>query len=411
MNDGLHPDMREASRLTRAGRLTEATALLQRLIRSRDVSNGRGPAAVDLVSETIETTGPGLSSEIGQHIGADAHSRAKGKARAYMPEAFRRLLDGSTLTGLEPAGRLAEPPPADPFDASETGQFLAKSFSSAAGSRSYKLYVPSHYSGQPLPLIVMLHGCTQSPDDFATGTRMNLRAEERDCFVVYPAQAASANASKCWNWFRPGDQQRGQGEPALIAGITRQVISDYSIDRERICAAGLSAGAAEAAILAAAYPDLYAAIGVHSGLACGAASDVSSAFAAMRQNRPTASHRSSHRSPREIGSRRVPAIVFHGDQDTTVRPHNGDEVIAQLREAANTELRTTVERGRAAGGRAYSRTLYHDARGQVFFEQWVVHGAGHAWSGGSPAGSYTDPHGPDATREMLRFFLEHPLRP
>jgi poly(hydroxyalkanoate) depolymerase family esterase len=241
---------------------------------------------------------------------------------------------------------------------------------------------------------------------------MNLRAEEYNCFVAYPEQAASANISKCWNWFRPGDQIRGQGEPALIAGLTRQVMSDYSVDEERVYAAGLSAGAAAAAVLAAAYPDLYAAIGVHSGLACGVASDVPSAFAAMHQSGPMARRRSGGKlSGRGGYARIVPAIVFHGDQDTTVHPTNGDQVIAQLKEALATDARVTVEDGRVPGGRAYTRTVHRDAADHSIFEQWVIHGAGHAWSGGSPIGSYTDPQGPDATQEMLRFFLDHPFSP
>jgi poly(hydroxyalkanoate) depolymerase family esterase len=246
----------------------------------------------------------------------------------------------------------------------------------------------------------MLHGCTQSPDDFAAGTRMNALAEERTCLVAYPAQAASANVSKCWNWFKPGDQQRGQGEPSLIAGITRQVMRDYAVDGERVYVAGLSAGAAAAAIMGMTYPDLYAAIGVHSGLACGAASDLPSAFAAMSQGEAVAL--------RGLGRdrRTVPAIVFHGDRDSTVHPRNGDQVIAQSASAA-TGLYTRVDHGQVPGGHAYSRTVHSDAHGQTILEQWVVHGAGHAWSGGSPAGSYTDPRGPDAGQEMLRFFLEH----
>ena len=163
------------------------------------------------------------------------------------------------------------------------GQFLAGSYTSPAGTRTYKLYIPSGYRGQALPLIVMLHGCTQSPDDFAAGTRMNGLAEEHRCFVVYPAQTPTANGSKCWNWFQAADQQRGQGEPSLIAGITRQIASTYHIDARRVYVAGLSAGGAMAVILGMTYPDLYAAIGIHSGLAYALAHDLPSALAAMQQ--------------------------------------------------------------------------------------------------------------------------------
>jgi poly(hydroxyalkanoate) depolymerase family esterase len=264
MNDRLHAGMREASRLTRAGRLMDATALLQSLLRNgrdRDPanSNAGAPPTIDVVPNAVEVPDA-------LEVAAAEHSRPESAIRAPLPDVLRRFVDRVARSGFGPsAGGLAEPSPAD-IPVPEGAQFLSKSFSSQAGGRTYKLYVPSQYRGQPLPLIVMLHGCTQSADDFAAGTRMNLRADEHNCFVVYPEQAASANISKCWNWFRPEDQIRGQGEPALIAGITRQVMSEYSVDEERIYAAGLSAGGSAAAVLAAAYPDLYAAIGVHSGL-------------------------------------------------------------------------------------------------------------------------------------------------
>jgi poly(hydroxyalkanoate) depolymerase family esterase len=248
----------------------------------------------------------------------------------------------------------------------------------------------------------MLHGCTQSPDDFAAGTRMNAIAEGQTCLVAYPAQASNANPAKCWNWFRPSDQRRGQGEPSLIAGITRQVMRDYVVDPGRVYVGGLSAGAAAAAVMGAAYPDLFAAIGVHSGLACGAASDMPSAFAAMRQGESPSTHDISAAAAQ---GPTVPTIVFHGDCDTTVHPRNSDHVIARAK--GTTSAQTKVHRGQIPGGHAYTRTLHVDASGRTILEQWEIHGAGHAWSGGSPAGSYTDPRGPDAAREMLRFFLEH----
>jgi len=231
---------------------------------------------------------------------------------------------------------------------------------------------------------------------------MNELAEEHTFLVVYPAQSISANCSRCWNWFNPRDQQRGQGEAALIAGITRRVMRDYSLDQRRVYVAGLSAGGAAAAIMGQAYPDLYAAVGVHSGLACGAANDLPSAFAAMRRGNDLSAW-----ATRNANTRIVPTIVFHGYQDTTVSPCNGDQVIAQSRGATSTGLWTSVENAQVPRGHAYSRMLYADAGGRSILEQWVIRGAGHAWSGGSPAGSYTDPQGPDASREMVRFFLEH----
>jgi poly(hydroxyalkanoate) depolymerase family esterase len=320
-------------------------------------------------------------------------------ARAQGPEALRGFLDRmgqpGTMPGLDGlVGPLSHRAPAPLPDGA---RFEERTFANEAGTRTYKLYIPSSYTGQPVPLVVMLHGCTQSPDDFAAGTQMNALAEEQTFLVAYPAQAQSANVSKCWNWFSAGDQQRDRGEPSLIAGITRQIMSEFAIEPGRVYVAGLSAGGAAAAIMGSAYPELYAAVGVHSGLACGAARDMPSAFAAMRQGGSL--DRSRAKQP-------MPTIVFHGDRDTTVNPINGDQVIAQSK--AGSDLRTTVSRGQAPGGLSYTRTVESDESGHPMLEHWVLHGAGHAWSGGSPTGSYTDPHGPDASREMMRFFLEHP---
>ena len=417
--------MLEATRLTRAGRLTEATALLQRVLRGETVPDtasaptgeaagapaGRVSRIIDLTPDTIELTDPQPSSRAGQASGTGVSTRPAGGTRRNGPLAHARGAAQLPRPGRpgrpEPGiGGLARRSPAHAPDVvPDGGQFLAASYSNQAGSRAYKLYVPSGYRGQAVPLVVMLHGCTQSPDDFAAGTRMNALAEEHTCLVAYPAQAASANASKCWNWFSPRDQQRGQGEPSLIAGITRQVMRDYAVDPERVYVAGLSAGGAAAAIMGTTYPDLYAAVGVHSGLACGAASDLPSAFAAMSQGEAAAVRGAAGDVPADGPDHRVPRRSGH--HGSSAQRRSGHRAVDERLPRA---CRPGLQRGRVPGGHAYSRTLHADARGQTMLEQWVIHGAGHAWSGGSPAGSYTDPRGPDAAREMLRFFLEHPAQ-
>jgi poly(hydroxyalkanoate) depolymerase family esterase len=389
--------VREATRLTRAGQLVEATALLQRMLRGESAPDatlrttgrlaltGREPPIIDAKANTIEETD-------GAQLARTATAQ---------PRMLGALLDRKKeRSGLGLRGLIKRAPSTADI-VPEGARFIEGTYSNPAGSRAYRLFIPSRYQGQPLPLVVMLHGCTQSPDDFAAGTRMNFIAEEQTCFVVYPAQRSEANQSKCWNWFRTADQQRGGGEPSLIAGITRQIMRDYSVDPKRVYVGGLSAGAAAAAIMGATYNDLYAAVGIHSGLACGAATDMPSAFAAMRQGGGPG------RRVISDGGPPVPTIVFHGDRDMTVHPNNGDQILEQSVRTTSTQKQ--VHRGQIAGGHAYTRTIHTGASGRGIFEHWNIHGAGHAWSGGSPAGSYTDPRGPDATREMLRFFLEHSL--
>ena len=382
--------LREATRLTRAGQLTEATALLQRMFKGE-----HAPAAASLVPQPVDLPAgvpPTIDLKSSRLGWADLKARAT-TARRH-PPLFDRAKDGTWL-GLRGTNHA----PASITDITPEGtKFIGGTYSNEAGSRSYKLFIPSGYQrGQPYPLVVMLHGCTQSPDDFAAGTRMNFIAEEQNCLVVYPAQPGGANPSKCWNWFRAADQRRDEGEPSLIAGITRQVMRDCSIDPKRVFVAGLSAGGAAAAIMAATYSDLYAAVGIHSGLAYGAATDMPSAFTAMRQGGKGV--RVAANGPV------IPTIVFHGDRDTTVHPDNGAQVVEQAIGA--TKTRKKVHRGQIPGGHGYTRTTHVDGEREIL-EHWNIHGAGHAWSGGSPAGSYTDGEGPDATKEMLRFFLEHP---
>jgi poly(hydroxyalkanoate) depolymerase family esterase len=285
---------------------------------------------------------------------------------------------------VEQRGR---PAPAS-VEVPEGAWFLDGSFTNAAGTRGYRLYVPSGYAGQAVPLLVMLHGGTQTAVDFAAGTRMNELAERDGFLVAYPEQPPSANQLRCWNWFRPADQRRDAGEPSLLAGIARQVVGGYRVDPGRTCVAGFSAGGAMAAVLAATYPDLFAAAAVHSGLAYGVASDLPSALAAMKQGPPPGAGRPG-------GS--VPLIVFQGGRDTVVAPANAEALLAPWRGAA----------AETSTGPGWTRRVYRDGAGPVVAESWTVHQLGHAWSGGSPRGSYTDPSGPDASAELVRFLRDH----
>jgi poly(hydroxyalkanoate) depolymerase family esterase len=402
MNTFSKIDMGEVARLTQAGKLAEAMALLQGHTAST-IARGR-PSVVPPLTQgikrpssllpTIDMVAPSTPggawtapTQFKQWGAGQSLRPVKGGGApdlAQMMRGFRGLPKlGALSTVGDGLGTARQAPIPVPVGA----RFEERTFSNAAGSRTYKVYVPSGYTGLSLPVVVMLHGCTQNPDDFAAGTRMNEVAEEQTFLVVYPRQPQSANMQKCWNWFNAGDQQREGGEPSLIAGIAMQVVEEFSADPARVYVAGLSAGGAAAAIMAATYPDIFAAVGVHSGLACGAARDMPSAFAAMGGGGTI--------RQRDEG-RMVRTIVFHGDADRTVNPCNSDHVIAQARQEA--ALTKKVTHGETPGGVAYTRTVQLDASGEEVLEQWVLHGAGHAWSGGSASGSYTDARGPDASR-------------
>ena len=318
----------------------------------------------------------------------------------------------------EAALLLNEPPPLTPTDLAppkpRRAAFTRQVFEFEGERFSFNLYVPprpmpSQSSAALLPLLVMLHGCQQDAPDFARGTGMNELAAQTPCMVLYPEQLATANPMRCWNWYDIAHQGPHAGEPAMLVALTRQIIRRYPVDPSRVYIAGLSAGGAMAAIVAAHHPRLFAAVGVHSGLPPGAAHDVMSAFKAMR-------HGGHPHAPGEPGALAdvMPTIVFHGSADATVHPDNSERIVAAAAAALATsgvslqrsEMAQTLP---AATGemRQVQRTVYRRGHGRSFVEYWSVEAGPHAWSGGKPSGSFTDPNGPSASVAMLAFFLQH----
>ena len=324
------------------------------------------------------------------------------RLRKPLGEVLRALRGGQSSSPGFPTTHAIKPPSPPPVP--DGAQFLTRSFTCAAGTRDYKLYIPASAPDGPRGLVVMLHGCKQDPNDFAVGTNMNAIAESQGLLVAYPSQARSANTSSCWNWFNPADQFRDAGEPSIIAGLTRDIVSAFGLDRRNVFVAGLSAGGAMAAVMSETYPDLYAAVGIHSGLAYRSAIDVMSAFAAMRGLAELSSAEELDVAPE--ARPRVRTIVFHGSRDRTVHPANADRVV----EAARSQLapeRDRLDRNGFTRGRHYTSTIFLGPDGVPVIEVWRIDGAGHAWSGGNPKGSFTDSKGPDASAEMVRFFLTH----
>ena len=322
--------------------------------------------------------------------------------------------------------------------AARAGSWAQGSITNAAGTRSYKLWIPDRYNKKTaVPLVLMLHGCTQTPDDFAAGARMNEVADAHNFLVAYPEQPASANPYKCWNWFDPAHQTRGAGEPSLLAAVVNDAQATHKVDPLRTYAVGVSAGGAMASILGAAYPELFAGLAVCAGVEYKAASNVAGALAVQQSGGPDPDQQGiqayqaivvATTPPAREGRRAAAArprprpirvIVFHGALDALVRPVNGEQVIAQWAQtndllddarddnSVDAAPDSTIT-GTVPNGYSFTRSVYHDAAGQPVLEKWIVQDMKHAWPGGSIAGTYTDPKGPNASAEIWRFFQPPP---
>jgi poly(hydroxyalkanoate) depolymerase family esterase len=375
--------MLKATKLTGVGKLLDATRLIQRTLFGAEPSR---------VSTTISTT-------ISTSIPTSTPARPTPAPAANDPRAD--IAPPAVI--ILPAADGHQPPAA--AKPGRKASFGKHAFAFEGDNYPYRLYIPAATGdavGDLMPLVVLLHGCKQDALDFANGTAMNTLADKHNTMVLYPEQTTSGNAMRCWNWFDPSHQQAGRGEPGMIAALTQKVIDQHSADPARVYVAGLSAGGAMAALVSGLYPNLFAAVGVHSGLAAGAAQDVMSAFSAMRSG--AKGHKTSA----------LPTIVFHGTADTTVNPDNGefitDAALAALKASglSLTKTKSSIESSSTPGKPEQAeRTVYSNASGTPFVESWRVMAGPHAWSGGNAQGSYTDPDGPDASGAMLAFFLRH----
>ncbi len=374
MTRTLTASMRRMSRLLRPAEMTKTTRTFQNAM--TNIMMGTAPAMVPATKSKL--------TKAGRKPGPPGITQLR-PAQSLLP----RAMAGSALSEASP--RIPE-----------GAQYLTRTHRSASGARGYKLYLPASHPERPKGLILMLHGCSQSPDDFAIGTRINALAEKHGFAIVYPAQTRRHNGASCWNWFKPGHQGRGAGEPAILASLTRKLMKKFGLYRDSVFVAGLSAGGSMAAILADVYPDVFSAAAIHSGLTRGSASNVISAMSAMRKGCVTMGI-----AP-IVGKRSYPVrrIVFQGDADSTVHPSNAAKIVAA---AMGVDAVPTRIGKRTVRGRGYSRSDFVGSDGAVMLELWMIEGSGHAWSGGHASGSYTDNKGPDASVQMFRFFRANPL--
>lgn len=388
--DTLIEELKKATELTRQGRLMEAASTIQRALDGAEAMParaGRTPPDANTGARPAQPA-PDIADVPFRELPASSQrvlERPLAQSMVRHRDTVQLLRGESARAGQTPC---------------RPASFEAHRFSSGGRTYNYRLYLPPRADGRLLPVIVMLHGCTQDGADFAAGTAMNELAAQRGCIVVYPEQLARANRMRCWNWFEPSHQHRGRGEPAMIAGLAVDVVARCHGDARRIYVAGLSAGGSMAALVGQLYPEMFAAVGVHSGLPAAAATDVQSAHAAMRTaaRKPTASSTS---------AAAVPTIVFHGGSDRIVHPDNGRQVIreAAARAASSGIPLHAVEQQVTLGGRSVTRTIYRDAHQVSRLEHWEIAGGMHAWSGGSPSGTSAEPSGPRASAAMIDFFL------
>jgi len=394
--------MMESARLVQNRDVSGASAVIQQALAQAGLATPHAAGTTQAAANAAENAAATATEEETEFVdlnpAPDWSARrtapprpSKARRAGADPEFFQRFMRTGAAAHKQAAA--AAPAPNWP------GRFIAGRHACESGARGYKLYIPAApvAPGTRRPLVVMLHGCTQNPLDFAIGTKMNELAEQHGCLVLYPEQDASANHNRCWNWFEPAHQARGAGEAEIIAGMTRAIVAEHDAEPSQVFVAGMSAGGAMAAILGAAYPELYAAIGVHSGLPAGSARDMITGLQAMKKP-------GRGRSLREA----VPLIVIHGDADHVVSAANGEAVLQQF-VGAHAGLHpaplTRASSEQNMGGRRCTRATWHDQEGRPMAEHWTVHGAGHTWSGGCASGSHTDATGPCASSAMLRFFL------
>ncbi|MEJ8816046.1 PHB depolymerase family esterase [Variovorax ureilyticus] len=395
MNELLQKLMVEATALTRNGQLHEATQAIQRALRggASEVFGVSDPATPPPASHAPRPAGEALILDGLTRVIDSPPEFAEATRNESQPEVVERSVDA----------------PSDNVDGATEERWIDGRLTHQGRTLAYKLYLPPHPAGSeitPRPMVMMLHGCTQGASDFAAGTQLNALARDLGVVVLYPEQTQHANSQKCWNWFKPQHQQRGRGEPAVLTALAQSITAEHHVDAARVFVAGLSAGGAMADILGRCYPDVFAAVGVHSGLPSGSATDLMSAMSAMRGGGASACTTRGRPMP--------PTIVFHGDADATVHVSNGAAIIEAARmsaeQATGSLLSARTAGGHSGKGQRHTRTVYTDHEGRSTAEYWQLHGAGHAWSGGSSHGSYTNPSGADASAEMLRFFLAHPPR-